>query len=133
MERRMDNRLGERVAIQLAIRLTSTRPQMICIGRLKNLSRSGALIAVAHLQLYSLIHVVIQYSGSSNKNDEAIAAYVTRLDDDGAGVEWCEFAPPTVAELLQSSTAPAHRLDGTPLNSPAPELPTSASLVSYST
>jgi hypothetical protein len=133
MERRMDNRLGERVAIQLAIRLTSTRPQLIGIGRLRNLSRSGALIGGCDLQLYSLVHVVLQSSGSPEKSDDVIAAYVTRLDADGAGVEWCEFAPPAVAQLLQASAALAQPPEESPLSSPASELLTSASLVSYST
>ncbi len=80
--------------MQLAVHLKSTRPPATSIGRPRNLSRSGALVSGCDLQLFSLIHIVLQ--------DETIAAYVTRLGDDGAGVEWCEFAPPAVAELLQT-------------------------------
>jgi hypothetical protein len=130
MERRMENRLGERVAIQLAIRLTSTRPQLISIGRLKNVSRSGALIGGCDLQLYSLIHVILQFPGPK-KSDEAIAAYVTRLGNDGVGVEWCEFAPPAVAELMQTPTPAPDPLGGSQLERAALELPARA-LASYS-
>jgi hypothetical protein len=43
-----------------------------------------------------------------------ISAYVTRRDRDGLGVEWCDFAPRGVVELLRSSAVkpgkhPAHR------------------------
>jgi hypothetical protein len=106
MERRMDNRLGERIPLQLAIRLVSTRPRTIGIGLLKNLSRSGALIVNCDLQLFSLIHVVLESDQGSKRAEEGVAAYVTRVCDDGIGVEWCEFAPPAVAALLQTVIAP---------------------------
>ena len=93
----MDNRLGERVPTQLSIRLLSMRPQVISSGLMKNVSRSGALITGCDLQLYSLIQVVLR--------SESISAYVTRVDEDGAGIEWCEFAPPAVAELVGNALA----------------------------
>jgi len=119
-ERRMDNRLGERTSIQLAIRLVSTRPRTIGLGLLKNLSRSGALIVNCDLQLYSLIHVVFKSQPGLKQDDASVSAYVTRVSDDGIGVEWCEFAPPAVAELLQTvsgSSAALGESQGEPVTS----------------
>jgi hypothetical protein len=131
MERRMDNRLGERVSMHLATRLVSTRPRTIGLGLLKNLSRSGALIVNCDLQLYSLIHVVFRSRPGLSQDDESVSAYVTRIGDDGVGVEWCEYAPPAVAELLQTviaaSGAPAERQ----VDPSTAELPSAAALLSY--
>jgi hypothetical protein len=102
MERRMDNRLGERVSIHRAIRLISTRPRTASIGRLVNLSRSGACVVDCELQLFSLIHVDFEPEVGTKEPRATIAAYVTRVTEQGVGIEWCEFAPPSVAALLQA-------------------------------
>jgi hypothetical protein len=123
MERRMDNRLGERVSIQVAIRLISTRPRTISTGQLKNLSRSGALIADCDLQLFSLIQVVLESPEQSNQDAATIAAYVTRVGAEGVGIEWCEFAPPAVAALLQTASGLPDVLRGTQIEAIQPEMP----------
>ncbi len=99
----MDTRLGERVALHLAIRITTTRPQVMSIGRLMNLSRSGALIVGCELQLFSLIQVDLDPQRTLKTEEGRLSAYVTRVEEDGVGIEWCEFAPPAVAELLRSA------------------------------
>jgi hypothetical protein len=99
----MDNRLGERVSIHVDLRLVSTRPRTTSVGRTKNLSRSGALIADCDLPLFSLIQVIFESHQQPKTDEETIAAYVTRVCDDGVGVEWCEFAPPSVAALLRTA------------------------------
>jgi hypothetical protein len=98
----MDNRLGERVSIHRTIRLISTRPRTASMGRLVNLSRSGACVVDCDVQLFSLIHVDFDPDVSTKEPWPTIAAYVTRLTDQGVGIEWCEFAPPLVAVLLQT-------------------------------
>ena len=100
----MDTRLGERVALQFAIRITTTRPQVMSIGRLMNLSRSGALIVGCELQLFSLIEVDLDPQRTLKAEEGRLSAYVTRVEEDGVGIEWCEFAPPAVAALLRSVT-----------------------------
>lgn len=117
----MDNRLGERLPIHRTIRLVSSRPRSMSIGLLKNLSRSGALIANCELQLFSLIQVYLEFA-QQPKIEATVGAYVTRIGEDGAGVEWCEYAPTAVTELLQMENA---ALVSCPENSPAaaePEL-----------
>jgi hypothetical protein len=123
----MDNRLGERFPIQLAIRLISTRPRTISIGQLKNLSRSGALILNSDVQLFSLIHMVLE--SHQQKDEAAVAAYVTRVCDDGIGVEWCEFAPPAVVALLQTAIASSGAFGEHQLDSVPPEMPSVAPLL----
>jgi hypothetical protein len=126
----MDNRLGERVPISLVIRLVSTRPRSIVVGLLKNLSRSGALIVNCDLQLFSLIHVVLQSHQGSN-DEESVAAYVTRACDDGIGVEWCEFAPFAVADLLRTVLASSGAFAERPIDSLSAEMPSAAPLLEY--
>ena len=123
MERRMDNRLGERVPTQLAIRLITTRPRTISIGLLRNLSRSGALILNSDVQLFSLIQVVLEPQQSSKPEPEPIAAYVTRVCEDGIGVEWCEFAPPAVTALLQTTLAAPDASTERPLGAVPAQMP----------
>jgi hypothetical protein len=126
----MDNRLGERVPINLVIRLVSTRPRSITVGLLKNLSRSGAFIVNCDLQLFSLIHVVLQPHQGSN-DEESIAAYVTRTCDGGIGVEWCEFAPPAVADLLRAAAASSGAFAERQMDSELPEMSAAALLLEY--
>jgi hypothetical protein len=102
MERNMDHRLGERVLIQRPIRLMSARPRTVSIGRLVNLSRSGACVVDCELQLSSLVHVDFEPHERPMQPEATITAYVTRVTDQGVGIEWCEFAPPLVVALLQS-------------------------------
>lgn len=100
----MDTRLGERVALHIAIRITTTRPQRMSIGQLMNLSRSGAFIIGCELQLFSLVQIDLDPQRSLKTEEGKLSAYVTRVEDDGVGIEWCEFAPPVVAALLRAAT-----------------------------
>jgi hypothetical protein len=102
MERSMDHRLGERVLIQRSIRLMSARPRTASIGRLINLSRSGACVVDCELPLSSLVHVDFEPHEWPKQPEATITAYVTRVTEQGVGIEWCEFAPPLVVALLQT-------------------------------
>jgi hypothetical protein len=121
----MDTRLGERVVLHLVISIVAIRPRMVSIGRLMNLSRSGAFIAGCDLQLFSLVQVDLDPHRASQPDEASVSAYVTRVDQEGVGIEWCEFAPPAVTALLGSAAYPLdpmrHRqtepvpLDGSPV------------------
>ncbi len=117
----MDNRLGERVSVQCAVRLMSTRPRAESIGQLRNLSRSGAFVAAPDLQLFSLLHVAFEALGRPKQDEDTIVAYVTRVCDEGIGIEWCEFAPPVVCELLRMSAATADESTSEPSDGSADE------------
>jgi hypothetical protein len=126
----MDNRLGERVPMGLVIQLVSTRPRSIAVGLLENLSRSGALIVNCDHQLFSLIHVVLHPHQGSNDED-AVAAYITRACEGGIGVEWCEFAPPAVTDLLRAAAASSGAFAERQMDSASPEMPSAAPLLEY--
>jgi hypothetical protein len=101
----------------------STRPRLASDGQLKNLSRSGAFIATSELQLFSLVHVYFESLGRPKQAEDTIAAYVTRISDEGVGIEWCEFAPPRVSELLQMTMATSDALMARDVEVAPPEIP----------
>ena len=100
-----ESRWGERVRVNIPVRV-STDDLAGADGYMKNLSLSGALMkADIDLRLHSLIEVSIQMPSPSQRA-EAIAAYVSRRINEGVGVEWCEFAPRIVKDLLRSPSNP---------------------------
>jgi hypothetical protein len=99
--RQDESRWGARVNVNIPVHVSSD-VLSVTGGRMKNVSLSGALInADADLGLHSLIRVAIQMP-STPQRVEAVMAYVSRKVNDGLGVEWCEFAPRAVKELLRS-------------------------------
>lgn len=71
-------------------------------GHLKNLSLSGALVETDH---ELPLHAYIAISGNlPEMGDSAmrVMARVSRQLKDAVGVEWCEFAPRPVKDLLRS-------------------------------
>ncbi len=100
----MEHRWGERVAVDIPVRLAG-HPFSVRVGRLVNLSVSGAQIKAEFAwRLHSRIHAVLELPQRSKHEAPTIDAYVTRKFRDGIGVEWCEFAPRAVRELLRSAT-----------------------------
>ncbi len=98
----MEHRWGERVGVDIAIRIT-VHPFAVRHGRLVNVSVSGASIkADFDLRPLSRIEVVVDTVPRARCEAPSIGAYVTRVSKDGIGIEWCEFAPPVITELLQS-------------------------------
>lgn len=101
----MEHRWGERVRVDIAVRITA-HPFAVRHGRLTNLSVSGASIkADFDLRPLSRIQVVIELPHRTRCEAPSISAYVTRNSRDSIGIEWCEFAPPVVGELLQTFAA----------------------------
>jgi hypothetical protein len=75
-------------------------------GYMKNLSLSGALVkADGDLKLHALVKVSIDMPSRSQRTAE-ITAYVSRKSMEGVGVEWCEFAPSVVKDLLRGPSIP---------------------------
>jgi hypothetical protein len=96
----MEHRWGSRIAVDIAVRI-SARPSTIGVGRILDLSMSGAWIR-ARLTLPVLSRViVIVHSSQARKHEAAsLGAYVTRTTREGFGVEWCELDPPSFGHLL---------------------------------
>jgi hypothetical protein len=105
----MEHRWGQRLAVDLAIRLAA-RPYNVRAARLVDLSASGAYIKVsADLRLLMRVQITLALPHRLTHPTPMVAAYVARKGQDGIGVEWCEYAPQAVLELLRY--AAAHRLD----------------------
>jgi hypothetical protein len=103
----MEHRWGQRMAVDIPIRLSL--PLLSAKrGRLTNVSLSGGFIALTRdVRVLSRVQIVLP--GPQHRPQEAVsvAAYVARKSADGIGVEWCEFAPAAVVELIRESTAAA--------------------------
>src|SRR5208282_4030386 len=72
-------------------------------GCLTNLSLSGAFIkGGVDVRVLSRIQVVIEVPSRFKHATPIVSAYVARKFKDGIGVEWCEFAPQAVIDLIRS-------------------------------
>jgi hypothetical protein len=107
---RIEHRWGVRVRVNIPVKV-SARASAGVDGCLKNVSLSGALIkADCELPLHTLIEITIKLSPSLH----VIKAHVSRKLNEEVGIEWCEFAPRAVKELLRSARI------GSPALAPAP-------------
>jgi hypothetical protein len=110
----MEHRWGKRVGVDIPVRITG-HPFTVRTGRLSNLSVSGAFIrADVNVRPLSRILVAIELPQRPKRDAPMIPAFVARKLKDGIGIEWCEFKPPAIIRLLQSSTARhyRHKRDG---------------------
>lgn len=100
-----DSRWGDRVRVDIPVRV-SVNTVSDADARMKNLSLSGALVkSAANLGLHALIQVSIKMP-SPSQQATAITAFVSRKTSEGVGVEWCEFAPTAVKDLLRAPSIP---------------------------
>ena len=100
-----EGRWGERVKVNIPVQV-SADTLAGTDGCMKNLSVSGALMkANVDLGLHSLVEVSIKMPSTSQRA-EAITAYVSRRTKEGVGIEWCEFAPSIIKDLLRSPSIP---------------------------
>ena len=96
-----EGRWGDRVRVNIPVEM-SANAVASAVGCIKNLSLSGALVkAEVDLGLHSLIQVSIKMPSLASQ-PTAITAYVSRKIQDGVGVEWCQFGPTAVKDLLRS-------------------------------
>ena len=95
-----EHRWGERIRVDLPVDvLEEGRAEVV--GQLKNLSLSGAFLQSGHeLHLHALIGVRIART-SSSADAYVVRARVSRKPALGVGIEWCEFAPSVVKDLLR--------------------------------
>jgi hypothetical protein len=69
---------------------------------MKNLSLSGAFMTSdCDLRLHTLIEVRIELEPPSPRVC-VVKAHVSRKLKEGVGIEWCDFAPTIVKDLLRS-------------------------------
>jgi hypothetical protein len=99
----MDHRWGRRVQVDFPVRVAAHR-FAVRDGRLVNLSVSGALIeADVDGRVLSRVQVILLLPGYPRHEAPVVEAYVARKHKHGIGVEWCEFAPRSVRDLLRGT------------------------------
>ena len=104
----MEHRWGERVRVDFPVRVIAHRFS-VRDGRLADLSVSGALVkAEFEARLLSRIQVAIDLPLWSKHESPIVEAYVARRHKHEFGIEWCEFAPRAVSELLRAVVTRPH-------------------------
>jgi hypothetical protein len=97
----MEHRWGERVRVNIPVYMSAGAAAGFD-GCMKNLSLSGALMkSDCDLRLHSLVEVHIELPPPSPRV-AIVKAHVSRKLKEGIGIEWCEFAPAVVKDLLRS-------------------------------
>jgi hypothetical protein len=97
----LEHRWGERFRLDLPVQLSVNTVSGID-ARLKNLSLSGALIeADFALRIHTAIEIKLPML-LSEQPATVVKAYVIRKSDEEVGIEWRDFAPHAVKELLRS-------------------------------
>ena len=96
----MEHRWGERIAVSLTVELSCAGSPPVA-GSLENVSSSGAFVRTeSRGPPRGPVAVILAQRGAGRGRSVRIAAYVVRESDVGVGIEWCEFAPRAVRELV---------------------------------
>jgi hypothetical protein len=104
----MEHRWGERLQVDFPVRVIAHRFS-VRGGRLADLSVSGALVkAEFEARLLSRIQVAIDLPLWPKHESPIVEAYVARRHKHEFGIEWCEFAPRAVSELLRAVVTRPH-------------------------
>jgi PilZ domain len=88
---RMEHRWGERSHVRASVRVHCAKWD--AGGLMRDASLSGAFVHT-RLQVPAWTNVELEIDGVR------IAAFVVRVAGDGIGIEWTEFAPRPIRELL---------------------------------
>ena len=95
----MEHRLGTRVPTSLPVRIVRARAAL-AFGSMSNASLSGAYIETS-TPLPPLARIAVVCGPSSGRaHCSGVPAYVTRVGRNGVGIEWLEFAPAMIRQLL---------------------------------
>ena len=103
----MEHRCGHRRTVTAPVTVR-TRNGLAAEGEVCNLSASGALLRT-HLPLRLHTHVLIQFSTAHSDgrvHRSVVAGEVVRLVKDGFAVEWAEFSPMPLRELMRRLSEP---------------------------
>jgi hypothetical protein len=100
----MEHRWGERVALRQTVELFFGASPPV-VGSLENVSSSGAFVRTAGRRpprgpVEVILGARAQEERSVRRQSPRLPAYVVRETDSGVGIEWCEFAPRVVRELI---------------------------------
>jgi hypothetical protein len=101
----MERRWGNRLLLNERVRVTRDR-LVLGFGCLHEVSLSGAFLK-AQWPLPAMTRICILLPDRNGDSTIRIEAYVVRQEADGVGLEWCEFAPPVIARIMEASKRPA--------------------------
>jgi hypothetical protein len=105
----MDHRWGKRVLVDLPVRI-STRRYPVTLGYLSDLSVSGAWVAAdLDARVLCRMQIALILPHRPRRDAQIIEAYVARKQAGGLGIEWCDFAPRAISELLRDIALPPQR------------------------
>jgi hypothetical protein len=95
----MERRWGNRLVSNELVRVTRDR-HVLGFARLQEVSLSGAFLKAAW-HLPSLTRICLHVPHGGNRHGTArVEAFVVRQGNEGLGVEWCDFAPPAIVNLV---------------------------------
>ena len=96
----MEHRWGERVAVRQTVELAWLSSPPVA-GMLENVSSSGAFVRTEGKgPPRGPVEVILQQGVSGRRPSVRLPAYVVRETASGVGIEWCEFAPRAIRELI---------------------------------
>ena len=96
----MEHRWGERVAVRQTVKLACGSLRDVA-GSLENVSVSGAFVRTEGFKPpRGPVEVLLTEPISGRGHSVRLAAYVVRETATGVGLEWCEFAPRAIRELM---------------------------------
>lgn len=105
----MEHRLGTRMPISLPVKLHHAGGTP-APGRMLNVSLSGAYVRTsAKLEPLACIGIVCERAFSQAVSAPCITAFVTRVVEDGVALEWLEFAPAVIRQLMRREQSQAKR------------------------
>jgi hypothetical protein len=97
----MERRWGNRIPLDKQVRITRDG-EVIAIASLHEASVSGAFVRTPML-LRNLTRIGIELcaDGIHGDPEHRIEAYVVRQCPDGFGIEWCQFGPDVIVDMLR--------------------------------
>jgi len=96
----MEHRWGARRSVNRVVWTESSAGKRNC-GRLCNVSVSGAYIEIAEAPAAGVrIRVRVARRDAPGRKSRPISAHVVRADSRGIGIEWHDFAPPVIRQML---------------------------------
>ena len=103
---RSERRWGPRIQVDLPVRMQLSQGRSET-GRLRNISMSGAMIECsAELPTFTTMRVEILAGAEVIPGKIELGARVVRAEHPCLGIEWREFQPQALADLIKASSLP---------------------------
>ena len=104
----MDHRWGHRINLDVPIRVMHPAMSSCGDGRLSNVSLGGALIITSlDSNVGARIQISIPIDLGGTTYESVIDAYLVRRSDTALAIEWAEFAPTDVVDLVRAQPVPS--------------------------